>query len=179
MRVLHELPEFPLLIILSDESAAEERTEFLAAGYDGVLDLKVSDKQLGAALEGTLKRRREHVQRYLAARPFVQATPSMEDFVSHSASMQRFMALATRVAASDSSVLVLGETGVGKERFSRAMHAASGGAAGPFVAVNCGALSEALLESELFGHEEGAFTGALRSPSRMLRVRAPRHPVSR
>ena len=68
----------------------------------------------------------------------------------------------TRCAASDATVLILGETGSGKERVARALHAQSPRATGPFVAINCGALSESLLEAELFGHEEGAFTGARR-----------------
>ena len=77
--------------------------------------------------------------------------------------MRQFMKVATKVADSDSSLLLLGETGVGKERLAQAIHAESRRSTGPFIAVNCAALSESLLESELFGHEQGAFTGATRS----------------
>jgi DNA-binding NtrC family response regulator len=77
--------------------------------------------------------------------------------------MHKFMAVAGKVAHGDSSLLVLGETGVGKERLARAIHAESRRSKGPFIAINCAALSESILESELFGHEEGAFTGAMRA----------------
>jgi two-component system response regulator HydG len=80
--------------------------------------------------------------------------------IVQSAAMRRVLQLARQVAPVDSTVLITGESGVGKERVARFIHQSSSRAAGPFVAVNCGAISETLLESELFGHVKGSFTGA-------------------
>jgi len=75
--------------------------------------------------------------------------------------MAQLMTLAARVAPLDSTILITGESGVGKERLARWLHERSTYTRGPFVAVNCGAFSDTLLESELFGHARGAFTGAV------------------
>ncbi|MDL1952135.1 sigma-54-dependent Fis family transcriptional regulator, partial [Acidobacteria bacterium ACD] len=83
------------------------------------------------------------------------------DLVSKSASMQAVFDLARTAARSPSTILVLGESGTGKELLARAVHAESPRSAKPFVAVSCAALTETLLESELFGYEKGAFTGAV------------------
>jgi transcriptional regulator with GAF, ATPase, and Fis domain len=82
------------------------------------------------------------------------------DFVGSSAASQRVLDFVARVAPSDATVLLGGESGSGKEMVANAIHRASRRAKGPFVAVNCAALTESLIESELFGHEKGAFTGA-------------------
>ena len=80
--------------------------------------------------------------------------------VAKSPAMRQLLDLARRVAKVDSTVLITGESGSGKERIARLVHDESARAAGPFIAVNCGAITESLLESELFGHARGAFTGA-------------------
>jgi two-component system, NtrC family, response regulator HydG len=116
-----------------------------------------------------LIRRRDQLeaslQRVLAAiaaadtGPSAAAVPS-SGIVAESPAMRRLVDLARRVARVDATVLITGESGAGKERISRLVHDGSARAAGPFVAVNCGAIAETLLESELFGHARGAFTGA-------------------
>jgi two-component system, NtrC family, response regulator AtoC len=91
-----------------------------------------------------------------------------QSLVLHDPAMQRLYQMAERVADSTISILLLGETGVGKEVFAKTIHQLSGRRKGPFVGLNCAALSETLLESELFGHERGSFTGAVASKPGLL-----------
>jgi two-component system, NtrC family, response regulator PilR len=85
---------------------------------------------------------------------------SSAEVLGKSLAMRKVLDLATRVATAKTTVLITGESGTGKERVARAIHERSERASAPFLVVNCGALPEALMESELFGHEKGAFTGA-------------------
>ena len=87
-------------------------------------------------------------------------TDAFEDMLGTSSQMQSVFSLIRKVATTDASVLVLGESGTGKEMVSLAIHRRSARKEGPFIAINCSAIPETLLESELFGHEKGAFTGA-------------------
>jgi two-component system response regulator HydG len=106
-------------------------------------------------VERTLRARRHELGPTVAAE-----VKSVGGLVAQSAGMQRALDLARRVAQVDSTVLITGESGVGKERVARFIHDESARTAGPFVAINCGAVPETLLESELFGHAKGSFTGA-------------------
>src|SRR6476660_5894751 len=90
----------------------------------------------------------------------IRAGEPLDDLIGESAPMQQVKALIRRAAPAPGTVLITGETGTGKELAARAIHAASSRADGPFVAFNCAALTESLLENELFGHGKGAFTGA-------------------
>jgi two-component system, NtrC family, response regulator AtoC len=101
---------------------------------------------------------REVARRALEARAGAADAPS--EPIAEDPAMKRVVEQARRVAPRDTTVLLLGESGTGKEVIARLLHAGSPRRAGPFVAVNCAALTESLLESELFGHERGAFTGA-------------------
>ena len=89
-----------------------------------------------------------------------QSTPAVAGLIGRSAAFQQMLGLVARVAPSQASVLLLGESGTGKELVARAVHEASLRAARPLVVVDCASLTESLFESELFGHERGAFTGA-------------------
>ncbi len=92
---------------------------------------------------------------------FTSAHTIERDLIGESHAMQAVYARVAKAAPSDSTVLIRGESGTGKELVAHAIHANSGRAQGPFVAINCAAVPEGLMESELFGHERGAFTGAI------------------
>jgi DNA-binding NtrC family response regulator len=159
--ILNALPENPTTIIIHDIDSTEQQARLTAAGADIVLYSGISKKSMTEAVEAALDSRRQFIQRLRTDRRG-QAEPKISDFVSESRAMQVFMDEVIQVIPSDSPILLLGETGVGKEHLARAIHAQSPRSAGPFVSVNTAAMPEQLLESELFGHEQGAFTGAIR-----------------
>ncbi len=162
VQAVRTLPDRPEVVVVSDREDAEDRARLLAAGCMAVLHLGVADAPLAQTFGALLARLREGaIGRLKAERPDERA--SLSDFACESAAMRHFMNVARKVVSTDTALLILGETGTGKERLARAIHAESHRAGGPFVAVNCAALPESLLESELFGHERGAFTGAVRA----------------
>ncbi|GAB6097639.1 sigma-54 dependent transcriptional regulator [Desulfatiferula olefinivorans] len=160
--MLNTLPEKPTTIVLHSNDSAEDHAQLLAAGADAVLYSGISTTSLVEAVDTILESRRQFslMDRYDRKG---RLKPKIGDFVSNSETMQIFMEEVHQVVTSDSTLLILGETGVGKEHLARAIHADSPRSNGPFVTVNTAALPEQLLESELFGHEQGAFTGAIRA----------------
>jgi Nif-specific regulatory protein len=111
------------------------------------------------------------VERLESENGLLRAESSFEHgMVGESAAMRKVYQLIARVAPADTTVLIRGESGTGKELAARALHTNSGRRERPFVAINCAALTETLLESELFGHERGAFTGALAQKKGKLEV---------
>jgi two-component system response regulator HydG len=137
------------------EERAVELSYFASERLVGCLDVSLS--RVTASLRAAEDKLRTH------RRALVRAAPEVVEplgIVIKSQKMQRVVELARRVAKVDATVLITGESGVGKERIARLVHDESPRAVGPFIAINCGAISETLLESELFGHVRGAFTGA-------------------
>ncbi len=160
--ILNTLPEKPITIVLSDQASSEEHANLLGAGADVVLYSGISHNSLVEAIESTVLSRQQfyNTDRFDQKGKFL---PKLNDFVSNSKEMQFFLDEVRQIIPSDTALLILGETGVGKEHLSRAIHDESPRSKGPFVAINMAAIPEPLMESELFGHEQGAFTGAVRS----------------
>jgi len=100
----------------------------------------------------------------------LRKTSDLKTIIGKSEEMQSIYNLVDKVAETDSTILIYGESGTGKELIARAIHFRSQRAAGPFVSINCGALPESLLESELFGHVKGSFTGAIKDKEGLFKV---------
>ncbi|MCA8954510.1 MAG: sigma-54-dependent Fis family transcriptional regulator, partial [Planctomycetes bacterium] len=152
----------PEIVYLATHESPDDRAALIAAGCTTVVDAAAGDGTVEAALNSLVDRHRDQAEQLRdTTNPLEQF--ELGDFVSHSPTMARFMKIAHRVAKSTSSVLILGETGVGKEKLANAIHLAGDRRERPFTVVNCGAIPESLMESELFGHEKGSFTGAHRA----------------
>jgi two-component system response regulator HydG len=134
---------------------AEDLAFFDSARLKESLEVSLTrvTETLKAAEKKLRQRRRELVR-------FVRDVDEPLGVIAKSSKMQRVVELAQRVAKVDATVLITGESGVGKERIARIVHDESSRAAGPFIAINCGAITDTLIESELFGHKRGAFTDA-------------------
>jgi two-component system, NtrC family, response regulator AtoC len=151
----------PPVILLDDFGSAAEAAQAVAAGAFEVLARPLPPEAVLQAVRRALEQR-ELQRENQALRSEVGARPTLANLSSGDPEMRRVLDLLAAVADSDATLLLSGESGVGKTMLARAVHARSGRAGRPFVEVNCGALPETLLESELFGHTKGAFTGAVR-----------------
>ena len=158
------LPDGSGMDLLSEHPIAQKSDIVLITGH-GSVESSVNAMRLGAAdyltkpldsekLQGILSRVSQagsHVPR-----------PGFGHLIGSSPAMQKLFAAMARIAPTDATVLIIGESGTGKELVAQTLHELSKRASGPYLAVNCGAVSPNLIESELFGHEKGSFTGALR-----------------
>ncbi len=160
MNQLHLVrPELPI-IILTAYGSIESAVKAMQKGAFTYLTKPFDKKELLAHLEKALEKGAltKEIKRL---RSLVNEEYSFTNIVAKSPAMRQVLKLVAQIAPTDSTVLIQGESGTGKELIAKAIHLASPRAEGPFVALNCAALPESLLESELFGHEKGAFTGAV------------------
>lgn len=149
-------PQAPAVIVMTAYAEVELAVQALKGGAVDFLTKPWANERLVACVQAALARRGP-------------APGGAGELLGESAAMQSLRAQIAQVGASEASVLILGENGVGKELVARALHAASPRAAGPLLAVDMGALPEALVESELFGHRRGSFTDARESrPGRFV-----------
>ena len=144
------------VIVFTEKGSAEEARYFMEMGAHDYWLCPLTWEKIQAVLPED-----DPAPVFAPTRPVAQSTPRALSIIGSHPSVARVLALARQVAPSKATVLISGESGTGKEMFARFIHAHSGRENAPFVAVNCAALPEHLLESELFGHEKGSFTGAI------------------
>jgi two-component system response regulator HydG len=149
------------VIVMTGYGTVESAVEAMQQGACDYVNKPFKESELLVRVQRALERRRLIVDMGFFSDEFRQRY-KLDNLVGRSAPMRELLTKVVRIAPTDVTVLITGESGTGKELIARAIHANSKRSSRPFVPVNCGALSETLMESELFGHVKGAFTGAVK-----------------
>ncbi len=159
LRRLHQRPNPPEVIMLTGHATVETAIEAMKLGAYDYLSKPYHISELDALVKQAAEKRRLRVDN-ARLRTLVERQTATPEIVFVSDAMREVLRLVERVAPSDASVLITGESGTGKELIANAVHRLSNRAEGSFIDLNCAAIQESLLESELFGYEAGAFSGA-------------------
>jgi two-component system response regulator PilR (NtrC family) len=161
-------PDIPVILITAYAST-ESAVEALKLGAYDYITKPFDVEELKTVVRNALEKRRLETENRILKRELRQKG-RLDDLVGDSPRMKEVMALIDRIAATHSTVLICGESGTGKELAARAIHARSPRHDRPFVSINCGAMPDELLESELFGHARGSFTGAVTAKKGLFEV---------
>lgn len=158
-----------IVVIITAYGSIESAVEAMKIGATDYLLKPFKPDQLSLVLEKVIQQQKKQSEfDYLKGR--LEKITRFDNIIGQSDAMMEIFDMITEVAGSDASVLLSGETGTGKELIAKAIHAKSPRANRPFIAINCGAIPDTLLESELFGHQKGAYTGANRERKGFLEV---------
>jgi len=172
LELLEKVKEFypdTIVVIITAYGSIDTAVNAMKMGASDYLLKPFKPDQFDLVLEKILHQRRLAFEcRYFKG--LLEEFTRFDNIIGQSPVMQEIFGLIPEVARSDASVLITGETGTGKELVAKALHAKSPRSKGPFIAINCGAIPDTLLESELFGHQKGAFTGADQARKGFLEV---------
>jgi two-component system response regulator GlrR len=161
MEELHLINSDMPVIILTAYGSIESAVEAMRRGAFNYLTKPFDPRELLFQIENAFEKRRL-TNEIKSLKGLLKERYDFKNIVAKSEKMQRVQELVSRVAETDSTIFIYGESGTGKELIAKALHLASDRKDKPFVAINCAAIPETLLESELFGHKKGSFTGAVR-----------------
>ena len=148
------------LIFLSDNTTLSNAIDAMRGGAYDFYELPVKPRLLTTVIEKAIEKQALFLEKVELEKK-IEETFDLENIVGRSKPMQYVINLISAVASKNTNILITGETGTGKEMVAKAIHYNSPRASKPFIKVNCGAFNEGVLESEIFGHEKGAFTGAI------------------
>ena len=157
------------LVVMTAFASVETAIEAMKQGAADYITKPFKVDEIKLVIEKSISRRKL-IGENISLKKQLQGANSFDKLIGQSEAIVRLKVVAQRIAGSDSTVLIRGESGTGKDLVARAIHSLSPRCGGPFVTINCAALPETLLETELFGHKKGSFTGAIKDKEGLFKV---------